>query len=63
MFRVFSQRYGNYAFYSLAHEATVLLQMDMVGSHSATTDALASMRLYNRYSKVCLFLVKTEQFL
>lgn len=50
-FKRYNSRYRNYSFCSLQHTAQVLLGMDMSGAHSATNDALASMKLYRLYTE------------
>ena len=50
-FKQLNRRYANYSFRSLQHTAQELLKIDMSGSHSATKDALASMKLYRLYTE------------
>ena len=50
-FKRYNSRYRNSSFRSLQHTAQVLLGMDMSGSHSASNDALASMKLYRLYTE------------
>ncbi|UJR07401.1 hypothetical protein I4U23_011687 [Adineta vaga] len=53
-FAVFDPRYGNKKYFSLAHEAQILLQIDLnaMGGHLARNDAKASIKLYNQYLRV-----------
>ncbi|CAF1039470.1 unnamed protein product [Adineta steineri] len=52
-FRTFDPKYGSNKYFSLAHEAEVLLKIDLnaTGSHIARDDAKASIKLYNKYVK------------
>jgi len=50
-FKKFNNRYNKYTFRSLQHTAQALLSEDLSGSHSAYTDAMASMKLYTMYMR------------
>lgn len=52
-FKAYSKRFSNHVFFSLEHTATVLLGMHMRqsgGGHDPALDALASVRLYQKYA-------------
>lgn len=51
-FRAFNPTYKNYSYFSLQHEARVLLGVSMEGPHNAITDALISIRLYNKFAQI-----------
>ncbi|CAF1349268.1 unnamed protein product [Rotaria magnacalcarata] len=52
-FTTFDPKYSNNKYFSLAHEAYVLLKIDLsaMGGHVARNDAKASIKLYNEYIK------------
>ncbi|CAF1685266.1 unnamed protein product [Adineta ricciae] len=52
-FKTFDPKYRNDRYFSLAHEAYVLLNIDLnaKGSHVPEDDAKASIQLYNKYLK------------
>ncbi|CAF0959378.1 unnamed protein product [Didymodactylos carnosus] len=52
-FETFNPKYGNKTYFSLAHEAYVLLKIDLNATegHLARNDAKASIQLYNKYLK------------
>lgn len=48
-YRVFNPKFNNFSFFSLQHEARVVLGISMDGPHNAVTDALVSIKLLTRY--------------
>eukprot|EP00047_Mylnosiga_fluctuans_P001555 m.220881 g.220881 ORF g.220881 m.220881 type:complete len:274 (-) comp10474_c0_seq1:71-892(-) len=51
-YRVFNPKFNSYSYFSLQHEAKVLLQHAMEGAHNAMTDAIVSVRLFNLYMQL-----------
>lgn len=51
-FRVFNPKFNGYSYFSLAHEARVLLGISMESVHNAATDAIISIRLFNKFMQL-----------
>lgn len=49
VYRVFNPKFGSFSFFSLQHEAKMVLGEQMAEPHSAVTDALMSIKLYRKY--------------
>lgn len=51
-YRVFNPKFNSFSYFSLAHEARVVLGVTMEGAHNAVTDAIVSIQLFNRYNQL-----------
>lgn len=49
-FSAFNPKFKNTSFFTLQHEASTLLNMDMSGAHDPSEDARVSIRLYKKYA-------------
>eukprot|EP00042_Codosiga_hollandica_P059540 m.919783 g.919783 ORF g.919783 m.919783 type:complete len:222 (+) comp60199_c0_seq1:336-1001(+) len=50
-FKTFNAKFGRFNFFSLRHEAEVLLGKPASGTHDAADDAIVSIELYNRFCR------------